>query len=183
MLFLSETFMNAEISIVFDNAKTHEPKREMIREPRRGVRRCFSADGGVRVSGKRNSRRRTSTPSIPVSRWKAEPLSPASKEALKVKLEAAPTCVLRNVLKPVRQQSLENIHQKSNDASLARSLMPIMPVRQQSLRDMMGCSPDVSTVSLLSQALEHLDAFEEEDFDLDTQSVPALSCGLPTVLL
>jgi hypothetical protein len=183
-MFLSETFMNAEISIVFDNAKTHEPKREMIREPRRGVRRCFSADGGVNMkSGKRNSRRRTSTSSIPVSRWKAEPLSPASKEALKVKLAAAPTCVLRNVLKPVRQQSLENVHQKSNEGSLARSLMPIMPVRQQSLRDMMGCSPDVSTVSLLSQALEHLDAFEEEDFDLDTQSVPVLHCGLPTVLL
>ena len=184
MVPLLDLFQNAEISIVFDNAKTHQPKPLVEEEPRRNVKRCSSEPMDLIYSS--NRRRRTRRPSdseLPASRWSAEPTSPPKVNKKKVSSTMnndPPTCVLRNVIKPVRQSSMENVFQKSQCVFPERklpdrrhSLMPIMPVRQHSLREIVGCSSSkggkkVDTVQLITQALEQLDALaENEDEDVN----------------
>ena len=211
MILLPFLFENAEFCIVNDNAKTHEPKPKEGEFERRNVKRSNSMPMDLMRPGpsrrRRRHVRRGSDPNLPPSRWSAEPASPpkAKKSSVvhqpqakqTVKVDSAPTCVLRNVFQPVRQESREDIHQKSS-CSLSssstdglqrrHSLMPMMPVRQQSLREMVGCSPHnkdkkMDTVHLITQALKQLDSLVEmEDDDMDAGTTCSLP-GLPTVQL
>jgi hypothetical protein len=99
---------------------------------------------------------------------------------------------MHNVLKPVRQSSLEdlkkeNSYDKLPEVRKAASLMPMKkPVRQQSLRDLVvSCSPpkgqsppiaktNVDTVALITQALKQLDNFSDLDDDMETKSQQSL---------
>ena len=207
MILLTQLFDSAEICIVPDNAKTHQPKPEPF-EPRRrnGVKRTTSLPMDLNFGSDRRRRRRTRRGSdiVPASRWSADPVSPPKKEKRDVMTCAstssatsssqstdklknsmnAPPCVLRNVLKPVRQDSRENVHFSAGRAA-RHSLMPMMPVRQNSLRELIGSSPQkrspkVDTVDLITQALEQLDSLSEDDEDLMMSRSPmSSSCSLP----
>lgn len=194
MVPLTEFFVNAEISIVEDNAKTHQPKPDPEEVPRRrnGVKRTTSLPMDLSFGSDRRRRRRTrrgSDPNVPASRWSAVPTSPDKKSdfilstATADKLTnnmSAPPCVLRNVVKPVRQDSRENI----NCGVRHHSLMPTMPVRQNSLRELMGNSPQkrspkVDTVDLITQALEQLDSLSEDEDMMMSRSPMSSSSSLP----
>lgn len=68
--------MSPEISIVADNAKTHEPKREHDYPIRRAVKRCISMPQDLSNSTRQRRRRRARRVSDSGCRWSAEPLSP-----------------------------------------------------------------------------------------------------------
>lgn len=196
MILPPTLFENVQICIVNDNAKTHEPLPKKTGLERRHVKRSSSMPMDLTGTGPSRRRRRPNRRgSDPPSRWSAEPSSPPSAVKKTVtfekKVDAPPTCVLRNVVKPVRQESLKNLHQQSScnlpetgGRGRGHSLMPMMPVRQRSLRDMVGgCSPHkeqkMDTVTLITQALERLDSLAEMDddhiMDVDT------TCSLPTL--
>lgn len=210
MIPLADFFENAEISLIFDNAKTHQPKPEPEPVPRRrnGVKRTTSLPMDLSFGSDRRRRRRTrrgSDSTVPTSRWSAEPNSPLKKEKHGLMLPSsasstastanttasnklksnmhAPPCVLRNVLKPVRQDSRENVNYTGHRGG-RHSLMPMMPVRQNSLRELMGGSspqkrsPKVDTVDLITQALEQLDSLSEDE-DLMMRSPMSSSSSLP----
>ena len=194
MIPLAEFFVNAEISIVEDNAKTHQPKldpEEEVPRRRNGVKRTTSLPMDLSFGSDRRRRRtrRVSDPTVPASRWSADPTSPDKKSdfilstATTDKLKnniSAPPCVLRNVVKPVRQDSRENI----NCGVRHHSLMPMMPVRQNSLRELMGSSPQkrspkVDTVDLITQALKQLDSLSEDEDLMMSRSSMSSSSSLP----
>lgn len=196
MIPLAEFFVSAEISIVEDNAKTHQPKptpEEEVPRRRNGVKRTTSLPMDLSFGSDRRRRRRTrrgSDSTVPISRWSADPTSPPKKSdfmlstATTDKLKnnmSAPPCVLRNVVKPVRQDSRENI----NCGPVRRhSLMPMMPVRQNSLRELMGSSPQkrspkVDTVDLITQALEQLDSLSEDEDMMISRSPMSSTSSLP----
>lgn len=80
----------------------------------------------------------SSSPSSPSSPSPSTSSSPSPRNN---KADKPPTCVVRNVFQPVRQESLEDLRAKASDCDKSgrlHSLMPTMPVRQQSLRDMVG---------------------------------------------
>lgn len=192
---------SAEFSIVVDNAKTHGPKpEENQRHSRRSVKRSTSMPMDLDFGSRRRRRARRGSDST-LSRWSAEPSSPPKVKKPVVAnptsklVESSPSatetqnpnCVLRNVLKPVRQSSRENIqvspckHMRERQApERGHSLMPMMPVRQQSIRELFASSPKDSpkmdTVQLITQALEQLDSLAdiEDDLDLSPQIVPCL---------
>ena len=203
MIPVAGFFENAEISIVPDNAKTHQPKPKPEDAPRRnGVKRTKSLPMDLNFGSDRRRRRarRGSAPNLPPSRWSAEPSSPTKMKKHNDVLPSAksfhtptatsspPPCVLRNVLKPVRQDSRENLGPKASPCLGRRhSLMPTMPVRQQSLRELVGCSPNgsskVDTVDLITQALEQLASLSEEDEEMmimQQRSPMSSSSSLPS---
>ena len=134
MILLPEWIQNAEICIVADNAKTHQRKSAEDESPshrRSGVKRTTSLPMDLAFSRRRRARRRGSDPNVPASsRWSAEPALALAKKSSqenvavvpddscaheKIKVDAPPTtaCVLRNVVKPVRQTSSEDLFKKS----------------------------------------------------------------------
>lgn len=166
MILLPCFFDNVEISIVHDNAKTHEP-RNGGHDRHRNVKRSNSMPMDLMRSGPvRRRKRHERRGSDPPSRWSAmppptchlkapkkpvivngnanHPLSSSStsiSSSRNNKVDAPPRCAVRNVYQPVRQESREDLHVKTSNCNKnerLHSLMPMMPVRQQSLRDMVG---------------------------------------------
>lgn len=213
MILLASFFENAEICIVADNAKTHEPKPSEAR-PRRsrngGVKRTTSLPMDLSFCSERRCRRarRGSDSNVPASRWSAEPTnSPPRMKRSHVFMSVneknidqsnpVTPCILRNVLKPVRQDSQQNLNQKSTTMTPVLDkgrggdgggLMPMMPVRQQSLRELVGCSPNkpqrspkVDTVDLITQALKQLDSLSEDDDLLSGHPPMSSSVSLPCI--